>query len=105
MTNDLSKWTTADIPHRQHGLALITGSTKGIGFQDALALSGAGWKVILMGRHLQKGVDAMSKIRQINPDASLEFEQIDLADLSSIRTVTTKWRDSGDAIILLINNA
>lgn len=47
----------------------------------------------------------MSKIRQINPDASLEFEQIDLADLSSIRTVTTKWRDSGDAINLLINNA
>lgn len=98
-------WTTSNIPQRNDGLAVITGSTEGIGFEDALALSSAGWNVIIMGRNAQKGADAIAKIIQINPKAKVRFEQIDLANLSSIRDFVNRMIANGQAIDLLINNA
>lgn len=105
MQNETKNWTASKIPHTTNGLAVITGSTEGIGYEDALALSSAGWSVIMMGRNAQKGTDAMAKILQINPKAKLTFEKIDLADLSSIKSFASKMIDKGDAINLLINNA
>lgn len=101
----MKNWTAADIPHRNEGLAVITGSTEGMGYEDALALSTAGWRVVLMGRNTQKGADAVAKIRQINPTAKLSFEKIDLADLSSISDFAGRMLAKGEAIDLLINNA
>src|SRR6478736_6773141 len=98
----MKKWTTADIPQR-NGLAIITGSTEGIGFEDALALSSAGWNVIMMGRNAQKGANAISKIHRINPKAKLSFENIDLANLSSIKDFAQRMNSKGQAIDLLIN--
>lgn len=105
MTNEIKNWTTSKIPQRNDGLAVITGSTEGIGYEDAFALSAAGWKVIMMGRNTQKGAEAMSKILQIHPKAKLSFEQIDLADLSSIKAFAFKMIAKDEAIDLLINNA
>lgn len=105
MQNEIKNWTTANIPHRNDGLAVITGSTEGMGFEDALALSTAGWNVVVMGRNAQKGADAIAKILQINPKAKVSFEKIDLADLSSVKTFASKMIAKGKAIDLLINNA
>mgnify|MGYP006194571987 CR=1 FL=1 len=105
MGKEFKNWTAANIPHRKEGLAVITGSTEGIGFEDALALSSAGWNVIVMGRNAQKGADAIAKIQQINPTAKVSFEKIDLADLSSIKSFTSRMIAKGEAINLLINNA
>ncbi len=98
-------WTSTKIPHRNNGLAVITGSTEGIGYEDALALSKAGWSVIMMGRNAEKGADAITKIKLINPSAKISFEKIDLADLSSIKAFADKMITRGQAINLLINNA
>lgn len=105
MTNEIKNWTASKIPQRDGGLAVITGSTEGIGYEDALALSSAGWNVIMMGRNAQKGADAIAKIRQINSKAKVSFEKIDLADLHSIKDFASKMIAKGDAINLLINNA
>lgn len=105
MKNEINNWTAASIPHRTEGLAVITGSTEGVGFEDALALSSAGWNVIIMGRNLRKGAEAIAKLRQINPKATVYFEQIDLANLSSINEFASKLNAKGQAINLLINNA
>ena len=105
MQNEIKNWTAANISHRNDGLAVITGSTEGMGFEDALALSTAGWNVIVMGRNAQKGADAIAKIHQINPNAKVSFEKIDLADLSSIKTFASKMISKGNSIDLLINNA
>jgi len=105
MQNEMKNWTAANIPQRNEGLAVITGSTEGIGYEDALALSAAGWHVIMMGRNAQKGADAITKIQNINPKAQVSFEKIDLADLSSIKTFAAKMIANGKAIDLLINNA
>ncbi|WP_026706604.1 SDR family oxidoreductase [Flavobacterium soli] len=101
----MKNWTTADIPHRNEGLAVITGSTEGIGFEDALALSAAGWNVVMLGRNAQKGAESMAKIYQTNPKAKVIFEKLDLADLSSIKDFAMRMNFRGQAIDLLINNA
>ncbi|MBW7674236.1 SDR family oxidoreductase [Chryseobacterium chendengshani] len=101
----MKKWTTSNIPQINEGLAVITGSTEGIGFEDALALSSAGWNVIMMGRNPHKGVESIAKIHQINPTAKVSFEKIDLADLSSIKAFASRMTLRGQAIDLLINNA
>jgi len=101
----MKKWTIADIPYRESGLALITGSTEGVGYEDALALSSSGWEVVMMGRNDQKGAESMARIRGINPQAKVRFERIDLADLSSIKAFASKMMSNGQAIDLLINNA
>ncbi|SDR04481.1 NAD(P)-dependent dehydrogenase, short-chain alcohol dehydrogenase family [Chryseobacterium soldanellicola] len=101
----MKNWTTVDMPQRKDGLAVITGSTEGVGFEDALALSSAGWNVIMTGRNAQKGADAIAKIHRINPKAKLSFEKIDLANLSSIKDFAQRMNSKGQAIDLLINNA
>ena len=101
----MKNWTTSDIPQRKEGLAIITGSTEGIGFEDALALSSAGWNVLMMGRNAQKGSEAIAKIHRINPKAKLSFEKVDLANLSSIKDFASRVISKGQAINLLINNA
>ena len=98
-------WNTSNIPQRKEGLAVITGSTEGIGYEDALALSSAGWKVIMMGRNAQKGAESMAKILKINPKAKVSFEKIDLANLASVKAFASKMNSKVQAIDLLINNA
>lgn len=105
MRKRTENWKVAQIPVRNNGLALITGSTEGIGYEDALALSTAGWSVIMMGRNAQKGAESIAKIQSSNPKAKISFEKIDLADLSSIKTFASGMFLRGDAIDLLINNA
>lgn len=105
MQNEIRSWTVANIPQRKDGLAVITGSTEGIGYEDALALTSAGWSVIMMGRNTQKGAETIAKIHQINAKAKVIFEKIDLADLSSIKAFASRMTSKGKAIDLLINNA
>jgi len=105
MEKVIKNWTASKIPQRNGGLAVVTGSTEGIGYEDALALSSAGWEVIIMGRNAQKGAVAIAKILHINPKAKVRFEKIDLADLSSIKSFASKMIEKGEAINLLINNA
>lgn len=105
MENNIKNWTASNIPQRKDGLAVITGSTEGIGYEDALALSSAGWNVIVMGRNAQKGAATIAEILEINPKAKVSFEKIDLADLSSIKAFASRMIERGEAIDLLINNA
>jgi NAD(P)-dependent dehydrogenase (short-subunit alcohol dehydrogenase family) len=105
MEKEIQNWTTSKIPQRSDGLAIITGSTEGVGYEDALALSSSGWNVIMMGRNVQKGARSIAKIHQVNPQAKVSFEKIDLSDLSSIKAFASKMISRGQAIDLLINNA
>lgn len=105
MKNEIENWTASNIPQRSEGLAVITGSTEGVGYEDALALSSAGWNIIMMGRNSQKGAESIAKIHQINPKAKVSFEKIDLANLSSIKDFAFRMTSKGQAINLLINNA
>lgn len=83
---------------------MVTG-TGGLGLEDALALARAGGNVIIAGRNLQKGADAVDRVRNEVPSANIRFEQVDLASLESIADFSARLRSQIDSLDLLVNNA
>lgn len=97
-------WTTDDIPS-QRGRTIVVTGTGGLGFEDALALARAGGDVVIAGRNPAKGAEAVSRIRQISPSATVSFEALDLADLASVAAFGKRLAASREHIDVLINNA
>lgn len=100
-----SEWTVNDIGNQKGRTALITGANSGIGLEAARGLAGAGAMVILTARDSAKGNGALEDIRSTHPDAQLEVEELDLANLTSIRRCTERVRERHKSLDLLINNA
>jgi NAD(P)-dependent dehydrogenase (short-subunit alcohol dehydrogenase family) len=100
----MTPWTAKDIPNQHGRLAVVTG-TGGVGFEDALALARAGSDVIIAGRNLAKGAEAVSKICAENPSANVRFEVLDLANLASIEAFGKRMQTEHHSLDLLINNA
>jgi NAD(P)-dependent dehydrogenase (short-subunit alcohol dehydrogenase family) len=100
----MSAWTIADIPSQAGKLAVITG-TGGLGYETALVLAGAGADVVLAGRNLAKGGEAIAKIKARHPNASIAFEKLDLADLASVADFARRFTARHGTLDLLVNNA
>jgi len=100
----MARWTTADIPSQSGRSAVITG-TGGLGYEDALALARAGAEVIIAGRNLDKGADAVARIKAEAPSAVVRFERVDLASLASIADFCARLGSQRSSLDLLINNA
>ena len=97
-------WTLVDMPSQQGRTILVTG-TGGLGFEDAVALAGAGAEVILAGRNPTKGAEAIRRINETVPHASVTFEQVDLGNLASIEALAERLKGNRDQLDVLINNA
>lgn len=97
-------WKASDAPSQKGRSAIVTG-TGGLGFENALELARAGSQVILAGRNPQKGTEAVERIRQAVPGADIRFEQVDLANLASVRDFSARMRGQRSSLDLLINNA
>ncbi|MCV9941303.1 MULTISPECIES: oxidoreductase [unclassified Rhizobium] len=97
-------WTLDDMPSQKSRTILITG-TGGLGFEDALALARAGGDVIIAGRNPTKGADAIRRIKEKVPQASVALEIVDLGDLASIEALAIRLKETRDHIDILINNA
>lgn len=100
----MTHWTSSHIPPQDGRTVVVTG-TGGLGFEDALALAGAGANVIIAGRNATKGADAVARIRQSVPHANVTFMVLDLASLDSIAAFGESLRRSLDRVDVLINNA
>ena len=59
----MTKWTTANIPDQTGRTAVITGANTGLGFETAAALAAKGAHVVLAVRNLDKGKEAVDRIR------------------------------------------
>lgn len=102
MTN---RWTTADIPDQTGRRAIVTGANSGIGFPAALELARHGATVVVASRDRTRGEAAVDRIRQAATGASVEFSQLDLASLASVRAFAERELARGEGLDLLINNA
>jgi NAD(P)-dependent dehydrogenase (short-subunit alcohol dehydrogenase family) len=80
-------------------VALITGSTGGIGGETATLLADAGAHVIVSGRNPQRGAAIVRTITDHGGTA--RFVPADLTDLSSLRQLA----DAAGAVDILVNNA
>ncbi len=101
----MTGWTTADIPPENGRTAVITGATGGLGYETALALAGAGAKVMLTGRNDAKGRNAIERIRARFADADISYETLDLASLASVADFAARLAATHASLDLLINNA
>ena len=100
----MAKWTRTDIPEQRGRSAVVTG-TGGLGLETALMLAQAGCDVIIAGRNPQKGADAVARVQRAVPRATVRFETLDLADLSSVVSFAQRMKDDREGLDLLVNNA
>jgi NAD(P)-dependent dehydrogenase (short-subunit alcohol dehydrogenase family) len=98
-------WTIRDIPPQAGRLAVITGATGGLGYETALALAGAGARVVLTGRSNTKGEAALRSIRAAHPGATISYADLDLASLASVARFAAAFAAEHGALDLLVNNA
>lgn len=98
-------WTTNNMPSQQGRIALVTGGTSGMGYEDALALARAGAEVIIAARNPERGAEAVARIQAAMPDAKVQFEAVDLADISSVRGLAERLNQRLPRLDVLINNA
>ncbi|MCL6702014.1 SDR family oxidoreductase [Pseudomonas sp. T1.Ur] len=98
-------WSTHDMPSQKGRIVLVTGGTSGMGYEDALAFARAGAEVIIAARNPERGADAIKRIREAVPDAKLQFESVDLANLSSVRGLAERLNQRLPRLDVLINNA
>lgn len=98
-------WTVENIPSQQGKIIIITGANSGLGFEASRVLSAKGAHIVMAVRNLQKGKEAVEKIKKENASAKLELMQLDLADFNSIRKFSEEFYAKHTQLHVLINNA
>jgi len=101
----MTQWTQDRIPSQAGKTALVTGANSGIGLETARWLAAKGATVILGCRNEAKAQAAVADIRAAVPEARLEFLQIDLSDLESVRVAAGRVKARNAPLDILCNNA
>ena len=99
------KWNSENITDQSGRVAIVTGSSSGIGYETARVLANKNAEVIIAVRNLQKGNAAKDKIVNQNKNAKVEVIKLDLASLKSVQEFANKFKDKYTKLDLLINNA
>src|SRR5438309_3732532 len=81
-------------------LALVTGSTAGIGLAIGSTLVGEGATVIINGRSEKHVTEALQKIRQKHPHGKMEALIGDLSKVEAVKQATSRFPH----VDILINN-
>ncbi len=87
------------------GIAVITGTTHGIGLVTSRELARAGYAVVMLCRDLAAASRVRESIVAQVPGADIRTIHCDLASLASVRASAEAVRRDVDRIDLLINNA
>lgn len=86
-------------------ICVVTGANAGIGLVTARELARAGAHVVLACRSEAKGRAAVEAIRAEVRSDTVEFLQLDLSDLASVKRASEEFLSKGTPLHLLINNA
>ena len=86
-------------------LAIVTGSSTGIGAETARALAAAGAHVVLAARNRDRTEEVAASIRESVPGAEVEVGLLDLTSLDSVRAFASWYLAEHDELHLLVNNA
>ncbi len=98
-------FTLDDMPDLTGTTAVVTGANSGLGLETATAMAGAAATVVMTARSQAKYDEAAATILPRNRQAKIEFVELDLADLSSVRDAATTIADRHGEIDILVNNA
>ncbi len=84
-------------------VALVTGSTDGLGRDVALRLGGSGYHVIVHGRNEERGRAVVEEIQSMEGSASLIIA--DLASMANVRNLAATVLRDYSRLDVLVNNA
>jgi NAD(P)-dependent dehydrogenase (short-subunit alcohol dehydrogenase family) len=84
-------------------VALVTGGNRGIGYELVKQLAQIGFKVILVSRDPEKGLEGAQKLNVSNLDVS--FLEMDVDNQESIRQAAITVNERFGRLDVLINNA
>ena len=84
----------------ENRLALVSGSTAGIGLAIASALAAEGARVIINGRTPERVAAAIQKIRAAQPEAKLEALPLDVATAAGAEEAVRRFPE----VAVLVNN-
>src|SRR5919201_612604 len=82
-------------------VAVVTGSSSGIGYATVLQLARAGYFTFATMRKPAKGIDLIKAAE--NENLPIQVEQLDVKDLDSIRDFIHRMGESADRIDVLVN--
>ncbi|CAA19277.1 Short chain dehydrogenase [Schizosaccharomyces pombe] len=99
------KWTFNDIPDLTGKVALVTGSSGGIGYVTALELARKGAKVYLAGRNEEKYQKVMKQIHDEVRHSKIRFLRLDLLDFESVYQAAESFIAKEEKLHILVNNA
>jgi NAD(P)-dependent dehydrogenase (short-subunit alcohol dehydrogenase family) len=99
------RWDAGDIPDQGGRLAVVTGANSGLGLVTARELARHGARVLLACRNRERGEAALREVTEAASGPDPQLEDLDLADLSSVRSFAGRVVAGGEGVDLLINNA
>ncbi len=91
------------MPQQSRRIALVTGSTDGVGRYVAERLGADGWDVIVHGRDAERGRAVVATIAAVGGGA--RFLAADLSDLAAVRGLAEQVTKIAPRLDLLVNNA
>ncbi len=98
-------WNEKDLPDLSGKTIIITGANSGTGFAATKFMSAKGATIIMACRNAEKANAALQNIKIANGEARLDFIQVDLGSLESIRQFSEKFKKKYSSLDILINNA
>jgi NAD(P)-dependent dehydrogenase (short-subunit alcohol dehydrogenase family) len=108
VTADGFGWTDMELyvpPEMRGRTALVTGATRGIGYETARALAIAGATVGVHARDPDRGVSACESIRQAAGHDRIELYMCDFDDLVQVQRLAIEFRSAHARLDVLVNNA
>jgi dehydrogenase/reductase SDR family protein 13 len=83
----------------------VTGANSGVGRSMTEALAARGASIVMAARSEERTRPVIDGIRRQFPSSDIQWLQIDLADLDSVRRAAGEYLGSGKPIDVLVNNA
>ena len=84
------------------GLAVISGASRGLGFESARGLGAAGFDLALVAKDADRLEEAAAKLGNEFPNIAIKTFPVDLADSEATRTVIAQIQSVGTVEILML---
>lgn len=84
------------------GLAVVSGASRGLGFESARGLGSAGFDLALVAKDADRLKEAAAKLGSEFPNISIKTFPVDLSDSEATRTVIAQIQSVGTVEILML---
>lgn len=99
----MDNWNPANLSDLSGRTVVVTGGNAGLGYFACEQLAAAGARVVMASRNEQKAKAAIAAIRHQVPAADVQYQELDLARLDSVRDAVAALSSRGPLDALLAN--